>query len=434
MCNLRDRIPVVQYLWPARRRNPDDEPISADEHHNSLIVRGEVPLTNLAFGLASFYALFAIQLGASNQLVGWLTSGPALVNLLWLIPCGRLVQRAASYKTPVLVGMGVQRLLLACIALTPFLPATWRAPALVILVSASTIPQSTWILAFQSAVSEMFSPRRMIIFMGQRWSIGSITNMAFNAIVGRLLDMIAFPLNFQSVFFGSSMLSQSSLWLISRLRLPPRPVTPAQSTRFSLLDSFRIQPAFLRFEVAVLIGYVAIYAAQPLFAIYWVRELGANAAWVGLVNALYLLGNTLGNLLWGRWCNLGHDRRNLLIAAGGMMAGYPLLTAAFHSLTPLLVVGFVAGFFAGGNELQIFNRMIQLSPPQARPTFIAAHNFVLSIAGVAAPLVSTALVGRLSAPTTLTLAGLFGLIGAGCTYVLCWGRERPDLPEVSVEK
>jgi MFS family permease len=407
--------------------DPTGEPMSDDERHNSLIVRYEVPLTNFAFGLMGFFALFAIRLDASNQMVGWLTSGPALVNLLWLIPCGRLVQRSSSYKIPLIVGMIGQRVLLASVAVVPFLPATWRVPALVILASLVTIPQFTWILAFQSGVSEIFTPRRMTTFLGQRWSLGSLSNMAFNYLVGSLLDIIPFPLNFQSIFFTSGTISQSSLLLMSRLRLPPRSGTAARaatpSGRSGLLSVFQQRPAFLRFETAVLISYLAVYAAQPLFVIYWVRELGASGAWVGALNAVYLLGSTAGTFLWGRWCNRGNDRRNLVIAAVGMMAGYPLLTALFGRLGPLLLVGALSGFFAGGNELQMFNRVVRLSTREERPNYIAVHNFVLSIAGVAAPLISTALVSHLGTRPVLALAGAFGLIGASLVYGLGWGKS-----------
>ena len=406
---------------------PEGEPMSDDERHNSLIVRGEVPLTNLAFGLGGFFALFAIRLNASNQMVGWLTSGPALLNLLWLIPCGRIVQRSASYKTPLLAGMVGQRILLASVAVVPFLPLAWRVPALIVIASLVTIPQFMWILAFQSSVSEMFSPRRLTIFLGQRWSLGSLSNVAFNYVVGRLLDIIAFPLNFQSVYFTSGMLSQSSLLLISRLRIPLRasaPARPAASAgALGVLSVFRDQPAFLRFELAALAAYMAVYAAQPLFVIYWVRELGATGAWVGSLNAVYLLGSTLGTFFWGRWCNLGHDRRNLVIAAIGLMAGYPLLTATFGRLGPLLLVGVVAGFFGGGNELQMFNRMVRLSRREERPNYIAVHNFVLSLAGVTAPLISTSLASYLGTRTMLALAGVCGLAGAALVYLLGW--EKP---------
>lgn len=266
--------------------------------------------------------------------------------------------------------------------------------------------------------------------MGQRWSVGGISTMLFNWVMGRLLDLITFPLNFQSIYLTSGGLTQSSLLMALRLRFPPRSRPAAEPNgaqlRPTLSQTLRQHSAFARFELGILAGYLAVYAALPLFSIYWVRELGASAGWVGAMNGVNALGAMVGTFLWGRWCNVGQDRRNLLIASCGVMAGYPLLTAAFGSLPPLLVVTTLAGFFGGGNELQIFNRVVRFAPRDQRPNFIALHNVTLSLAGVVAPLASTALATRLGARPMLALAGVLGVAGALVIYALGWGKENGE--------
>jgi MFS family permease len=366
-------------------------------------------------------------MGATNEQVGWLTSGPALLNLLWLIPCGRLIERAPSYRLPLIVGMVGQRVLLACIALAPFFPAPWRPWVLVVIAALVSVPQTMWILSFQSAMGEMFAPRRMTIFMGQRWSLGGVSSMLFNWAMGKLLDLIVFPLNFQAIYLVSGVLTQSSVLMALRLRFPPRARSAAAPEsgprRPSLAQTLRQHRAFARFELGVLAGYVAVYAALPLFAIYWVRDLGASGAWVGALNGVSAAGSMVGTFLWGRWCNVGKDRRNLLIASCGYMAAYPLLTSLFGSLTPLLAVAVFAGFVSGGNELQMFNRVVRLAPRDQRPSFIALHNMTLSLAAVVAPLISTALATQLGARTVLTLSGVLGIAGALLIYGVGWGKE-----------
>ena len=41
----------------------------------------------------SYLSVFAARLGASNFWIGLLSSGPALVNVFWLVPAGWLVAR-----------------------------------------------------------------------------------------------------------------------------------------------------------------------------------------------------------------------------------------------------------------------------------------------------------------------------------------------------
>jgi hypothetical protein len=70
---------------------------TADELYNAKLFAVEAPFIALPSAVGSFFALYAIRMGASNTAVGWLASGPALLNLFWLIPCGRVFQRAGSY-------------------------------------------------------------------------------------------------------------------------------------------------------------------------------------------------------------------------------------------------------------------------------------------------------------------------------------------------
>jgi len=86
---------VCRIFPPRGGQGPDvADAATPAELHNGRLLRLEAPFTNLAFNLGNFYALFAIQLGASNAVVGWLTSGPALISLLWVLPCGQIIQRS----------------------------------------------------------------------------------------------------------------------------------------------------------------------------------------------------------------------------------------------------------------------------------------------------------------------------------------------------
>ena len=104
-----------------------------------------------------------------------------------------------------------------------------------------------------------------------------------------------------------------------------------------------------------------------------------------------------------------------------------MLTAAFESLTPLIFVVALVGFFAGG-DLILFNRMVQVSPRKRRPTFLAIHNITASVAAFVAPLISAALADSLGTRAVLFGVAALGLVGALLIYLLGW-REMPDESE-----
>jgi MFS family permease len=420
---------LVARIFPALGAGAADptDVVTADEAHNGRMFRFEAPFTNLAFSVGNFYALFAIQLGASNTLVGWLSSGPALISLLWVLPAGRLIQRSKNFLRPMLSGALGHRAQVMLLALIPFLPADWRAPALVALATIGSIPATLWGLSFHSIAAEVFTPKHRALFVGQRWAIANVSGVVVMFALGWLLDLIRFPLNFQVMFLGAPLVALTTLVLIARLRLPPRPPQAFSTTkRHFSLRAARAQIArhrsFIWFEVGVLLGYAAMFFAAPLFRIYWVRDLQAAGSWVGALTATYSIGAVLGNLIWGRLSAPQSDRRLGLITAAGVMIVYPLLSALARSLWPLVAITILCGFFAGGNDLLIFNRVVRQTPRAERPAFIGVHNVVVNVAGFVTPLLSTALIDWVGARPTLLIAGGLGVIGAGAMFLLGWGK------------
>lgn len=397
--------------------------ITPEELHNSRVLLWEAPFTNIAFGsVANFFALFAIQLGGSNAVVGWLTSGPAVVNMLWPLPSARIIQRLGNYPRTLALSAFFHRLPIIAMAGIPFLPPAWRAWAIVALTTLSALPATIWGASFQMASAEMFHPRHLARVVGERWAVMSIVGMAASLLLGKMLDLIPFPLNFQVLFASLGLLTLASVWFVLRLRMPPseKGAGSSASTEENATPPapwWRTYRQFALYEVGVFVSYFAMFAAVPLFRIYWVRDLGATGTWIGILTAAYSAGGLLGYTFWGRWNRPEREQRGLLVASMGILAGYPLLNAALHHLALLVPVMFFAGFTGGGNELIIFNRTVELSPRRTRPTFVAVHQMIVNAAAFLAPLASTALADAFGARWMLMGFGTFGLIAAG---LLCW--------------
>ena len=404
--------------------DPADE-LTPEECYNSKLLAIESPFSALATGgVSNFFALFAIQLGAANSLVGWLTSGPALINLLWVIPGGRLIQRSKNFAYPMAYGALLQRVVLITLALIPFLPGEWRPIGLVVLVTLASVPDAVRWLALQTACGEMFQPRHMAKAVGRRWATMSICMVVLTPLLGQFVDLLPYPLNFQLLFAGIGLVAMATVWFALRLRLPPRDLEmegqPEGKEGRSLLRQFREQRAFIRFEIAMLVLHLAVFGAAPLLRIYWVRDLGATGLWVGVLTAASSIGSAIGTLFWGRLSRPERDRRNVLITSIGVVALYPLLSAAFDILLPQIGVALLAGFFAGGNGLMLFNRTVQVSPRKQRPTFLAIHSITVNAAAFVAPLISAALADSLGTRAVLFGVAALGLIGALSIYLLGW--------------
>jgi MFS family permease len=404
-----------------------DDPPTARDRANARWLRIEAPGMSLATsGAPSFLPLFAMQLGATNAMVGWLTSGAALLNLLWLIPCSRIMQRSKAYLHPMLAAIVAQRLLLVLAAGIPFLPAEWRAWGAVAATMALAVANTTWGVAIDSSSSELVSPRHFARILGQRWAIGSFAMVIGAYLLGRLLEAVAYPWNYQLLFAGVGLLGLSSYALVGRLQYPAK--SPGGTARgapaapFQWRAALRRYRAFILFEAGIFVTYLASFAAIPLYRIYWVRDLGAAGGWIGALTAASAVGVGVGNLLWGQWSEARRDRRLCLTAGLGVMALYPWLTAAFHALPALAAGVTLAGFFSAGNEMILFKRLVQMTPLDRRPTFLAAHNIVLNVAGVAGPLLSTPAADAWGIRPVLACIGGLGAIGVIAIYGWGWAK------------
>ncbi len=421
--------------WARRLRpgasglDPADPP-TAQELHNGRLMLLEGPFAGLALiGVPSFYAYFAIQLGASNATVGWLTAGPALISMLWLIPCSQWIQRSYSLKSPMLIGLLIHRVLLMALALIAFLPANGRAAGMVLVASLIALPLQSWALALDTLAGDVLTPRHFARLIGRRWAAIDLSGLIAVLLLGKMIDALTFPLNWIILTGGLGLITLASVGIMAAVQATPhaRPAADAPAVerpRMTPRTLWRDYRPFILLEMGVFLIYFALFAASPMLRIFWVRDLGANGEWMGGLTAAFSAGAVLGSLFWGPLSHPRSDRRNCLIGGMGAIAGYPVATALLGSLPAAAVVAAAAGFFVVGNDLMIYKRVMATAPSAQRASLLAIHNITFNGVAFLAPLLSTTLADTAGARLTLFVTGAFGLVGVLFLYVWGW---RPAL-------
>src|SRR6476469_2175377 len=111
---------------PLRRRAADPEHSVTD--HNIRLFYWDIAWFGFLFGVsANFLIVFVTRLNASPLLISAVTSGPALINILWQLPATRIVERLENPQRQVVRSALPQRLGFLLIALTPLLmPVEWQ--------------------------------------------------------------------------------------------------------------------------------------------------------------------------------------------------------------------------------------------------------------------------------------------------------------------
>ena len=368
----------------------------------------------------SFLSVFVLRLGGSNALIGLLTSLPALITIFWLVPAARIVERQSSRLRVVMVTSLFMRLAYLLVALVPLVLVTNRAEAVVGVVVLGTLASSMSGVAFSAMLAEVVPVERRARVVGLRKFGVSVTSTVAVLLGGWFLELVPFPGNFQWLFAIGFFTSLVSIYYQSRLNFPDVPCVPAPAAGPRLPLSQRLrdhlamlaghQP-FARFALCAFAYHWGLYLTIPLYSIYWVRYLHASDSWIGFLGMVLGAVTALAYPFWGQQASRRGTRKALLVSA---FAGalYPILTALSPSVEPLLIAAVVGGVASAGFGLSLFSRLLEVTPNERRPSYLAAYSVLINVAVFVAPLIGTALIDSIGIVNALFLGGLLRFAGS----------------------
>jgi len=374
---------------------------------------------------STFISVFAIRLGASNTLVGLLVSLPALINVFWLIPSARIIERQRR-RLPVIVLAGfLQRLGYLLIALMPFVFRVDQPEALVGLVALVTFPTAIASLAFTSLIADVVPADKRAQVISTRNVLVSIVSTVTVLISGKLLDLLPFPLNYQMLFGAGFAASLVSLYYVSRIKMAdasgaesrPRHKTPLAINLRRSLKQLMSQRDFVRFSASAFAFHWGLYMPSALYAIYRVKNLGASDTWIGLLSMVETAVPILTYFYWGSVSRQKGNYLVLFISSLGTVL-FPVLTGLSSRVEPLLLVSVIGGIFGAGFNLSFFNTLLEVCPQERRPSYVAINTTLINVAAFLAPLLGTSLANLLDIRMAFFIAGALRLLGAGLFYKL----------------
>ena len=393
------------------------------QNRNILYFTIDTALQGLMMGgIFGFISVFAVRLGASNLLVSLLTSLPALVMAFSSIPAGRIVERQRDmvrYTNWIRV---LHRGSFLLIAALPFFIHKGLAEIIVIIWALKSIPATLLESSWMAVVAEVIPPERRARVNGMRWAILSVVTAAATATFGYILDRLPFPLNYQIVFFVSFIGGVAGIYFFGQLRIPENiPPEHEKSVRAPLRERVRTYlhamnvPNFVRYEIAATVLRFGVNLPTALYTIYWIRSLGASDLWIGWQATVGKVALIVGYVVWGRLISRKGYRVPLLICAT-LLGLYPVFTGLATDQLWLPLIAIVQGFFSTGIDITFFDTLLNVSPADRRPSFIALNTMLASFTIFLAPLVGNFLADWVSLPVIFFIAGGLHVLAA----VLFW--------------
>ncbi len=173
---------------------------------------------------ASFNAAFAIRLGATDTQVGLLTSLPALLAVLVLIPAGRFLNTRKNPKPWLLGSLALYRSGFLVVAIIPWLKFAGinQGALLVFWLVFLSLPVHFFNVGFIPLLSDVVPP-------SQRANVFTARNVIYNAalsvsvyLYGQWLNRVDFPINYQLMYVVSYTVALLSLYYLVKIQNPPK--------------------------------------------------------------------------------------------------------------------------------------------------------------------------------------------------------------------
>ncbi|RPI33947.1 MAG: MFS transporter [Chloroflexota bacterium] len=411
LANIFGSKPAGRPLQPC-----PETPLSVQKR-NFLNVQIYAVGIGLASAAAPFLPVFLTLLGATNVQVGLLTSMPAITGLFLAIFIGNFLQG----RRKIVPWFSAARLMVissyALTGLMPFIvPPEYAVVAVLAIWAIATLPQTMVAVAFSVVMNAVAGPEGRYALMSRRWSILGLTTAITVFTVGQILGRIKFPINYQVVFMGLSLGGLISFYFSSHIKLPDadnvaisHSASPIERIKDYAHMILRERP-FVSFAARRFVFLSGTALAAPLFPLYYVREVHASNAWIGLISTSQTAVLLFGYFLWTRESKV-RGSRFVLLCTTLALSIYPALTAVTHRVELIAIYAGFAGIFQAGIDLVFFDELMKTVPVKYSATFVSLAQSLGYLSSIAAPLLGTwmadyiGLGGALIVSAVLRLAG-----------------------------
>lgn len=375
----------------------------------------------------TFVPVFLLRLGASANDVGLLTALPALTAFLLAIPFGRMLQGRRNivpwYARLRLVAWSSYAAIAAAVAV---LPRELAVPVSLLIWGVASLPSTAALVGFPMVMDGAAGPGGRFDLLGRRWAIAGVSASVAVALGGQLLVALPFPQNFEVLLFlvtlagFGSYLQSSRIVIPDQARLPEGPRPPLGERFGALVRQVLANRAFTAFEVRAFVYTASIGLALPVLPLFYVHDLGASDAWIGIIGAAVNVGSVLGYLGARQLARRG--RAPLILLPSLLAAAVaPAILALVGWLPAVAAIAFVTGFAGAGAQLALFDALMRRLPKELGVTFSSVDQSLQNLALVVTPNIGGLIAVALGARQALLVVAAVGLASFG---LFAWHRLR----------
>jgi MFS family permease len=226
---------------------------------------------------------------------------------------------------------------------------------------------------------------------------------------------VPFPENYEVLLLIVTVGGFGSYLQSSRLKIPEHARAPAveQAPRMDRVRAlWRLVTSnrpFIGYELRTFTYIWSLGMALPVLPLFYVHDLAASDAWIGIIGAASSGGSVLGYVVLRR---VARSRGGTVILLPALLgaAWTTALMSVVNWLPAVALLAFAAGIAAAGAQLALFDRMMRTFPKEHGVTFSSVDQSLQNFALVVSPNVAGFLAVALGSRQTLLLTAAVGFV------------------------
>jgi len=357
-------------------------------------------LTSQAMGTLTggvFLVAFALELGASNMVIGLLAAIPFFAQLIQ-IPSVYLVERYRIRRTICVYSSALSRLFWLPIALIPFLFSleTGLAVLIVALLLHSALG-GVGGCGWNSWMRDLVPHDRLGSFYSKRMSLAAILGSALSLAAGFYLDRWKniFPENelygYSILFFFGFLAGMLGVYFIAKIPEPSM-APPGERPKLSRMIAQPFRDTNFRNLIMALGPWnFAVNLATPFFTVYMLKSLELNMSFIIALTVLSQITNLAFLHIWGKFSDRFSNKPVLTVCGTVFMLTVLAWTFTVPSEEGILAILLLAaihifmGISTAGVSLTSGNIGFKLAPKGQATAYLASMGLINSLSAGIAP-------------------------------------------------
>jgi len=329
----------------------------------------------------NYLSPYAIELGASDMQIGFLSSIPKLLGSLSQLFSSKITEKIGSRKTMVLLFGLFQSLIWIPIAFLAFsnFSVIWT---LILLATVYWVSGSIIVPAWTSWIGDLVPEKTKGKFFGKRRTYTGLSFFISLSLAGLILYIsdLYNPFIGFTIIFTIAFISKLISWIYLKRMEEPKFHVPEES-KFSFIDFIKRMPRtnFGKFVIFLSLMTFSVNIASPYFSLYMLKHIGLDYLDYTIVSSTSNIINFIFIGIWGKYSDFFGNKR-VMSLTGSFIFLIPILWSLSTSVVYLVFVQTISGFLWSGFNIATFNFIFDTVSPSKRVRAVSYYNVLNGIA------------------------------------------------------